>query len=77
VYALTINSKLFGVVPVSCYFFAGVALLIWFFLMRTTYGTKLYMLGTSATAAKFSGLKIDRLLIKTYMLSGCARRWAA
>ena len=73
VYALTINSKIFGLIPVQLLFFAGVALIIWFLLMRTTYGTKLYMLGTSATAAKFSGLKIDRLLIKTYMLSGmCA-----
>ena len=73
VYATTINSKLFGLIPVQLLFFAGMALLIWYFLMRTTYGTKLYMLGTSATAAKFSGLHIDRLLIKTYMLSGvCA-----
>jgi len=73
VYATTINSKLFGLVPVQLLFFGGMALVIWFFLMRTTYGTKLYMLGTSATAAKFSGLNIDRLLIKTYTLSGvCA-----
>jgi len=73
VYATTINSKLFGLVPVQLLFFGGMALVIWFFLMRTTYGTKLYMLGTSATAAKFSGLNIDRLLIKTYSLSGvCA-----
>lgn len=73
VYATTINSKLFGMIPVQLIFFAGMAFVIWFFLMRTTYGTKLYMLGTSATAAKFSGLNIDRLLIKTYTLSGiCA-----
>lgn len=73
VYATTINSKLFGLIPVQLLFFGGVALLIWFLLMRTTYGTKLYMLGTSATAAKFSGLKTNKLLIKTYMLSGmCA-----
>ncbi len=73
VYATTINAKLFDVIPVQLIFFAGMAFVIWFFLMRTTYGTKLYMLGTSATAAKFSGLNIDRLLIKTYTLSGiCA-----
>ena len=70
VYATTINSRMFGLIPVQLLFFGAAALLIWFLLMRTTYGTKLYMLGTSATAAKFSGLKTDRLLIKTYMLSG-------
>jgi simple sugar transport system permease protein len=50
--------------------FTIMALLVWFLLSRTVFGTKIYMLGTSATAAKFSGLKTDTLLIKTYLLSG-------
>lgn len=73
VYAETIAGKLFGVIPVQLVVFLAVAAVIWFLLSRTSYGTKLYMLGTSQTAARFSGLHNDRLLIKTYMLSGiCA-----
>ena len=72
-YALTINSKLGGLVPVQLLIFIAAALILWALLSRTTYGTKIYMLGTNPEAARFSGLKNDRLLIKTYMLSGvCA-----
>ncbi len=68
-YAQTINNKIGGI-PVQLLIFIIMALIIWFLLTKTVFGTKLYMLGTSATAAKFSGLKITNLLIKTYMLSG-------
>ena len=68
-YAQTINNKIGGV-PVQLIIFIIMALIIWFLLTKTVFGAKLYMLGTSATAAKFSGLKITNLLIKTYMLSG-------
>ena len=72
-YALTINSKIGGLIPVQLVVFFFMALLIWFLLSRTTYGTKIYLLGTNAQAARYSGLNNDRLLMKTYMLSGaCA-----
>ena len=68
-----IAGKLLGIIPVQLIVFSIMAVIIAFLLSRTTYGTKLYMLGTNLTAAKFSGLKIDRLLIKTYAFSGvCA-----
>ncbi|MCL2034797.1 MAG: ABC transporter permease [Oscillospiraceae bacterium] len=72
-YAETIAGRLFGVIPMQLVFFVLMAVILQFLLTRTTYGTKIYMLGTNITAAKFSGLNTDLLLIKTYMLSGiCA-----
>lgn len=72
-YSATVAGKLFNIIPMQLVFFAAMALIIAFLLDRTTFGTKLYMLGTNMTAAKFSGLKTDILLIKTYVLSGiCA-----
>lgn len=73
-YATAINNKvILNLIPVQLIVFAVMALFIWFLLSKTTYGTRLYLLGTNATAARFSGMKSDRLLIKTYMLSGvCA-----
>lgn len=59
-----------GLIPVQLLFFIAAALLVWFLLARTSYGKKLYLMGTSENVAKFSGLKVDRLLIKTYALSG-------
>ncbi|HHU48090.1 MAG TPA: ABC transporter permease [Clostridiales bacterium] len=72
-YAETIAGKLFGMIPVQLIFFIAVVLFLSFLLNRTTYGTKLYMLGTNETASVFSGHNTDRVLITTYMLSGiCA-----
>ncbi len=72
-YSNLVAGKLFGVLPAQLVVFVLVAAFVGFLLSRTTYGPKLYMLGTSERAARFSGLKNDRLLIKTYLLSGmCA-----
>ncbi|HHY81739.1 MAG TPA: ABC transporter permease [Clostridiales bacterium] len=72
-YAETIAGKLFGLIPVQLLFFAAVVLILSYLLNRTTYGIKLYMLGTNATAAMFSGHRTERVLIQTYALSGiCA-----
>ncbi|NLJ40655.1 MAG: ABC transporter permease [Clostridiales bacterium] len=68
-YAETIAGSLFGLIPVQLLFFVAVVLLLSFLLNRTTYGIKLYMLGTNETAARFSGHRTDEILIKTYMLS--------
>ncbi|MGI6696314.1 MAG: ABC transporter permease [Christensenellales bacterium] len=71
-YATTINSKIAGLVPVQLVIFGIMAVLVWFLLNRTTFGTKLYLLGTNPQAARYSGLNNDRLLILTYMISGIA-----
>ena len=72
VYSATISGRLFGFIPMQLIIFAIMTAVIAFLLTKTTYGTKLYMLGTNINAARFSGLKTDRLLIKTYLLSGIA-----
>ena len=59
-----------GLIPVQLLFFIAAALLVWFLLARTSYGRKLYLMGTSENVARFSGLKVDRLIIATYALSG-------
>ena len=80
-YAETINQKLLkivpgkrgimqGVLPVQLIFFVVITILVWFLLARTTYGKKIYMIGTNENVARFSGVKVDQMLIKTYVLSG-------
>ena len=83
-YAETINQKLLkiipgkrgvmqGVLPVQLIFFVVIALIVWFLLARTSFGKKIYMIGTNENVARFSGVKVDQMLIKTYALSGiCA-----
>lgn len=72
-YAETINNKLFGLIPVQLLIFAAMAAVVWFMLNKTSYGTKLYLLGTSSKAAWFSGINNTGILMKTYITSGiCA-----
>lgn len=64
------RGTMMGLIPVQLLFFIAAALLIWFLIDKTSYGKKLYMLGTSESVARFSGIKVDSLLIRTYLLSG-------
>jgi len=62
-----------GLVPVQAIVFMAVAVVVGVILSQTGYGLKLYMVGTSERAARYSGLRVDRLLMQTYMISGmCA-----
>lgn len=70
-YAMTVNSRVLGgLIPVQSIIFVVGVLLVWVLLSRTTFGPKLYLLGTNPVAARFSGLNTRALLTKTYMLSG-------
>ncbi|MDO5678007.1 MAG: ABC transporter permease [Propionibacteriaceae bacterium] len=71
VYGAVFGGKVLGV-PIPLIVFAVVAVAIWFVLHRMAFGSKLYMLGSNATAAKFSGLNSTSLLLRTYMISGLA-----
>jgi simple sugar transport system permease protein len=69
-YGQTFAGKIFGVVPVPLVVFVVAAVLIALLMNKTTFGTKIYMLGTNAKSAKFSGLNTTSLLVRTYMISG-------
>ncbi len=65
-----ITGRLFGLIPIQLLIFLAMALVITFLVTKTTYGKKLYLTGTNITAAKFSGVKTTKIIIKTYMISG-------
>lgn len=65
-----INADLFGILPVRLLVFIIVAAIIWFMLEKTTYGTKIRLLGTGEKVAIFSGMKTNRIFIRTYATSG-------
>lgn len=72
IFSETLGAKV-AKIPMQLIIFAIVAVLIWFILSKMAFGAKLYMLGSNATAAKFSGLNSVSLLVRTYALSGlCA-----
>lgn len=65
-----LTGKLFGIIPLQLVVFIACVIVIGFLLSMTTFGTKILMLGTNETAARFSGMKVNSLIMKTYTLSG-------
>ncbi|HEY1011302.1 MAG TPA: ABC transporter permease [Herpetosiphonaceae bacterium] len=55
-----------GVVLVSI----GLGAAIWVLLERTAYGKQLFAIGVNRTAARLSGVRVPRVIIATYALSG-------
>ncbi len=62
--------RLLGVVPMALVVFILCATVAGAILTLTGFGKKILMLGTNETAARFSGMQISSLLIRTYVMSG-------
>lgn len=63
------NGSILGI-PIPFIVFAVFCAVFATILNRTSYGFKLYMLGTNPTASRFSGINNVRVLLRTYILSG-------
>jgi len=57
-------------VPLELVFFLVLAVIMGFILHKTTYGRKLYAIGNSASAARFSGIPVDRIRLFNFVLNG-------
>ena len=63
------NGKLW-IFPIPLVIFALFAVVFAFILRSTTFGIKIYMMGTNLTASLFSGVNNVRLILQTYMTTG-------
>ncbi len=58
-------------VPMQVFTFAlPTVLLVWLLMNRTSYGRKLYAVGTNDTAARFANLSVSWVRFRAYLLSG-------
>ncbi|QWW19647.1 ABC transporter permease [Schaalia sp. 19OD2882] len=69
-YGAVFAAKIGGVVPMALIVFILCALVAGALLALTSFGKEILMLGTNETAARFSGMKISSLLVRTYVMSG-------
>lgn len=59
-------------IPVPVWLLAAAALVFWFLLNRTVFGTQIYAVGSNRVSAKFSGISSEKVIILSYMLGGIA-----
>ncbi len=62
------HASVFGFIPIPLLIFIIVFLISMFLLKYTTYGKKLYMIGTNLKAAKFSAINTKAMVIGTFVL---------
>lgn len=62
------QSTFFGV-PYLLIVFVVVAIVVAYVLQRRPFGRQLHMLGSNATATRFSAVNVNLVILKTYMLS--------
>jgi len=68
--ASALTGKLFGVIPASLVFLAGVVIVVWIPFRRSVLGRAVYASGSSEVAAYMSGMPVRRAKFAAYMLSG-------
>ncbi|MBI9096701.1 MAG: ABC transporter permease [Sphaerochaeta sp.] len=64
------TSKVLGFIPLQICIFLMVVLIASVVLNRTRYGRQLYAVGNDLESAKKAGIKSNRLIASTYMISG-------
>lgn len=59
-----------GLLPFQLLLFVPLCVVFWLLVSRSAYGRKLVMVGYSPDAARYSGLRVRRVLVVAYVLSG-------
>jgi len=74
---LSLGSGTFVAVPYPTWLAIGAALASAWVAGRTSWGRKVYAMGGSEIAARYSGIRTDRVTLALYMLSGVTAALAA
>jgi ribose transport system permease protein len=64
------GGRLFGAIPVPVVFTVFLALLGHFVLTRLSFGRYIFAIGSNMSAAKLSGIHVERTLLKVYAING-------
>ena len=62
------NESFLGKVPYSTIIWVALAVLIWYVLMKTSYGRKVFAVGSNPTAARLCGIRSDAVSFSTYVI---------
>ncbi|RNL62146.1 ABC transporter permease [Nocardioides marmoriginsengisoli] len=67
---LEIGRGFVGSVPIAVILAVALYAVGWFVLTRTVFGAHLYATGSESRSARLAGVKVDRVLVAAYVLSG-------
>jgi simple sugar transport system permease protein len=64
------NKVVLGILPVPFLLYVLAAIAVGVMLSRTRFGKSVYLAGTNPTAARFAGLNVNSIILRTYVISG-------
>jgi len=67
---LFLGTEMVAKAPIQLYIFIAVILLVGLILNRTLFGFNLLMIGANPISARFSGINLNNVLLRVYILSG-------
>ncbi len=67
---LVIGNGTVGGIPIPLLYFIAAALCVAWLLGRTVLGVRIYLVGSNETAARFAGIPVRAVLLRTYAVSG-------
>lgn len=67
---LYLGTAVIAKIPIQLIIFTAVILVVGLILNRTLFGFNIFMIGANPIAARFSGININNVLLRTYMFSG-------
>ncbi len=66
----TVTSKIFGFIPSLALYALIVFPLVFYILNRSRFGRQVYLVGNNPTAARLTGVSVNKVQILTYVVSG-------
>ncbi len=67
---LAFEAKLFGIIPASLLFAVVIAVIALIFMKYSRFSKKLYAIGNNQNAAKLSGIKVNKVVVMSYVIAG-------
>jgi ribose/xylose/arabinose/galactoside ABC-type transport system permease subunit len=67
--ALTVGG-IAGLIPYQLLLFTGLVLAFWLLVSRSAFGRKLVMVGYNSEGARYSGVRVNRIIVSAYVISG-------
>lgn len=64
------QQPLLGAVPLALLIFAAALVVGWILLEKSAFGRKVYVIGNNADVARFSGIPVDRIKLRLFVVSG-------
>ncbi len=72
----TVSTKVLGFMPAIAMYAIIIWPLVFFLLNKSRFGKQLYLVGNNPTAAKLTGVKVDKIRILSYVFSGVLAAFA-